>query len=346
MLTGGGTGGHAYPAIAIAEALRSAVGNESECELLYLGSKNSLEERLAHVAGIPFACVSSRKLSRRFSPQAGLVGVTLVRGLVEAMSLLRRFQPDIVIGTGGYVTAAVALAQAARRGYLLIHEQNVIPGRTNLWLSKFATRVCLTFDDSMRYFPAHKCVVTGLPIRSDLVRLPRKEVSRNSLGLSVDLFTILVLGGSQGAQALNNVVAGSVTELSKLPVQIYHQVGERNFEEINARREHAHWSHYHVRAYIDDMALAYSAADLVVGRSGASTVAEITCAGLPAIFVPYPYAYADHQRYNAEFVARRGGALVVLETEFTSEKLITLVQELLASPERLVGMGEASRSLG
>lgn len=242
--------------------------------------------------------------------------------------------------------AAVALAQAARRGSLLIHEQNLIPGRTNLWLSKFATRICLTFDDSMRYFPAHKCVVTGLPIRSNLVRLPRKDVSRNSLGLSVDLFTILVLGGSQGAQALNHVVAGSVTELSKLPIQIYHQVGERNFDEIDARREHAAWSHYYVRAYINDMALAYSAADLVVGRSGASTVAEITCAGLPAIFVPYPYAYADHQRYNAEFVATRGGALVVPETEFTSEKLVTLVQELLASPEKLVRMGEASRSLG
>lgn len=275
-----------------------------------------------------------------------MAGITLVRGFVEAMSLLRKFQPDIVIGTGGYVTAAVALAQAVRRGCLLIHEQNLIPGRTNLLLSKFATRICLTFDDSMRYFPAHKCVVTGLPIRSDLVRLPRKEVSRNSLGLSVDLFTILVLGGSQGARALNNVIADSVMELSKLPVQVYHQVGERNFDERDAGCEHTGWSHYHVCAYINDMALAYAAADLVVGRCGASTVAEITCAGLPAILVPYPYAYADHQRYNAEFVARRGGALVVLESEFTPEKLVTLVQELLASPEKLARMGEASRSLG
>lgn len=260
--------------------------------------------------------------------------------------MLRKFQPDIVISTGGYVAAAVALAQAARRGCMLIHEQNVIPGRTNLWLSKFATRICLTFSDSMRYFPTHKCVVTGLPIRSDLVRLPPKGVSRKSLGLSVELFTILVLGGSQGARALNQVVADSMTKLSNLPVQVYHQTGERDFDQANAKRERVGWDHYHICAYIDDMALAYSAADLVVGRCGASTVAEITTAGLPAIFVPYPYAYADHQRYNAEFVARRGAALVVLESEFTPEKLVTLVRELLASPEKLVRMGEASRSLG
>jgi UDP-N-acetylglucosamine--N-acetylmuramyl-(pentapeptide) pyrophosphoryl-undecaprenol N-acetylglucosamine transferase len=293
-----------------------------------------------------FKGLPGRQLARRFSPEIVLTMATLVRGFAEAMYWLGKFKPDLVISTGGYVSASVVLAQAVRRGLILIHEQNVIPGRTNLWLSRFASRICLTFEDSIHYFPASKSIVTGLPVRPDLIQLPEQEEARKALGLDTELFTVLVIGGSQGARKLNDVVTESIAALASLPIQILHQSGERNYDEVCIKQKAMGCRNYHVRAYIDEMALAYAAADLVVARCGASTVAEVTCVGLPAIFVPYPYAYADHQTYNGKFVARRGAALLIPEKELTAEKLVDAITKLMTSPETLAKMREASKSLG
>lgn len=343
MLTGGGTGGHAYPAISIGEAVRDRF---PDCELLYLGSKNSLESRLANEAGIPFVGLTSRKLGKLLSPGTVLTAGALAKGFVEAWQVLRTFRPDVVIGTGGYAAAAVLLAQVIRRGRIIIHEQNTVPGRTNLWLGRFATRVCLTFEDSAKYFPADRTAVTGLPVRSGLLNLPEKERARDQLDLDPKLFTILVLGGSQGARRLNEVIADSIPALSRLPVQVLHQVGERNYEEAENRRTSIGSERYHVRAYLDDMRTAYAAADLVIGRCGASTIAEITVLGLPAILVPYPYAYADHQRLNGEFMARSGAAVLIDESEFDAERLVDVIERLVDSPAELKRMADSSRALG
>jgi len=290
--------------------------------------------------------LTSRPLKRVFSPGTVLTAAALARGLAEALGALNRFKPDVVIGTGGYVSASVLLAQALRRGRIIIHEQNAVPGRTNLWLSRFACKICVTFEDSTRYFPPGKTFVTGLPIRLELLSLPVKEDARTALGLEPGRFTILVLGGSQGAKRLNNVIADAIPLLSELPVQVLHQAGERNYEEAEARRESAGWDGYRVYAYFDDMRPAYGSADLVVSRCGASTVAEITAVGLPAIFMPYPYAYADHQRYNGEFVARKGGGIVISDAEISPELLTGVVERFLKSPADLAKMAEASRRLG
>ena len=290
--------------------------------------------------------MTSRPLKKMLSPGSVLTAVALAGGFAQALKALNGFKPDVVIGTGGYVSASVLLAQAFRRGRILIHEQNVLPGRTNRWLSRFASKICVTFEDSISYFPPGKTVVTGLPIRSELLGLPGEEEARAALGLEPGKFTILVLGGSQGARRLNDVVAGSIPRLRAMPVQVLHQAGERNYEEAEARRKSAGWAAYHVHAYFDDMRLAYGAADLVVCRCGASTVAEITAVGLPAILVPYPYAYADHQRYNGEFVARNGGGIVISDADINAELLADAVERFLASPEKLERMAEASRNLG
>lgn len=346
VLTGGGTGGHAYPAISIAEALRALPNGAPDCELLYLGSRDSLEARLAASAGIPFVGLTGRKLRKVLSPGSILTAAALAAGFVQALRELRRFKPDLVIGTGGYASAAVVLAQALRRGKTLIHEQNMVPGRTNLWLSRFATRICVTFEDSIKYFPSGKTFVTGLPVRSELLSLPAKEKARAALGLEPGTFTILVLGGSQGAQRLNEVVAESVPDLSRLPVQLLHQTGQRNHDEAARRRESVGWDRYHLRAYFDDMRPVYAAADLVVSRCGASTVAEITAVGLPAILVPYPYAYADHQRLNGEFLADKDAAIVVTDADLSAERLTSAVRRLVESPAELKKMADASRGLG
>lgn len=343
VLTGGGTGGHAYPAISIAEALRSEL---PECELLYIGSKNSLEARLATEAGLDFFGITSRKLTKLISPDTVLTAASLTGGFAEAVAKLRRFNPDVVIGTGGYASAAVVMAQALRRGKTIILEQDVIPGRTNRWLSRFASRICVAFEDAAWRFPGRKVILTGSPIRASLLDLPKKEIARSVLGLDDDRFTVLVLGGSQGARRLNEVTADAAPRFIGLPVQVLHQVGQRNYGDAEERRAACGWKHYHVRAYIDDMRNAYGAADLVMCRCGSSTIAEITAIGLPAILVPYPYAHADHQRLNAEYVAYYGGGIVVNDSDLSADFFAGTVQRLAASPEEVQRMSEASRSLG
>lgn len=345
ILTGGGTGGHVYPAISIAEALRDVCAG-SECDLLYLGSRNGPEAHLADAAGIEFCGLTSRKMGKLLSPEGILTVASFGKGFSEAFGILRKFKPDLVIGTGGYASAAVVMAGRLRGGKTLIHEQNVLPGRTNLWLSKFVSKICVTFEDSMKHFPKGKTVVTGLPIRSELLLLPDKKAARAAMGLNLDVFTILVLGGSQGAKKLNQIVGDSIAGLKGLPIQIMHQAGQKNFEEAEERCKSAGWQRYNVRPYLDDMQSAYGAADLVICRCGASTIAEITAIGLPAILVPYPYAYADHQRYNGEFVAGQGGGILICEADLNNKLLVSIIRRLVGSKGELARMAASSKKLG
>ncbi len=343
VLTGGGTGGHAYPAISIGRAIRAQL---PDCDLLYIGSRNGMEEAMAAEAGIPFVGLTSRKMGRLVSFGTVLTAASLGKGFVEALAVLRRSKPDMVIGTGGYVAAAVVLAQAMRGGKTLIHEQNMVPGRTNGLLARFASRICVSFEDTKNAFPREKTVVTGLPVRPEILDVPDKAESRRRLGLDPDKFTVLVFGGSQGARTLNNAVASALPRLRELPVQVLHQAGKRNFDEVSQAAGSVGWSGYHLRAYLDDMASAYGAADMVVCRSGASTVCEITVVGLPAVFVPYPFAITNEQRLNARYVADRGGAVVIEDADFSGEALAGHVERLHDSPDDLRKMREASRQLG
>ncbi len=343
VLTGGGTGGHAYPAISIGRAIRSEV---PDCELLYIGSRNGMEEGMAASAEIPFVGLTSRKLGRMLSFDTILTALSLGKGFVEALGTLRRFKPDLVIGTGGYVAASVVLAQALRGGKSLIHEQNMVPGRTNSLLAKFASRICVSFEDALKCFPAGRTVFTGLPVRPELLKVPERTVSRRKLGLDPEKFTVLVFGGSQGAQTLNRAVASALPRLKGMPIQLFHQAGKRNFGEAEESAKSAGWADYHLRAFVEDMAAAYGAADLIVCRSGASTVCEITIVGLPAIFVPYPFAITNEQRLNAKYVADHGGAAVIEDAEFTGDALANHIERFLNAPEELQRMAEASKKLG
>lgn len=343
VLAGGGTGGHAYPAISIAEALKKEIPN---IELLYMGSEGGVEARLAAEAGLTFRGLPSRKLKKLFSPSTLLAGGTLVKGFLKAKSILDGFKPDMVIGTGGYAAAAVVMAQAWRKGKTVIHEQNAVPGRTNLWLSRYASVICITFDDAAKFFPMDKTFATGLPIRSNLLNLPSKEEARKMLGLETDLFTVLVLGGSQGAVTLNDATSEAIPMLSGCRMQIVHQAGPRNIEKVERARAAHGWNRYHVKAYFDDMAAVYASADLVMCRCGASTIAEITAVGLPSILVPYPHAYADHQRFNGNVVSRRGGGIMVEDSDLTAKSFAEMAQKLMASPEELERMAMSSRVLG
>ncbi len=266
------------------------------------------------------------------------------RAYFERGGFSGEFKPDVVLGTGGYTTAAVLLAQWSRGGPVVIHEQNAVPGRTNRWLGRISSRVCVTYQDSKSFFPAAKVVVTGMPVRQEFASLLPKPAARRALGLAEGVFTILVVGGSQGAKRLNDLILGAWPLVDDGATQVLHQVGERNLAEVESRHVVIAEA-YHVSAYID-MPLALAAADVVVARSGASTIAEVTSAGVPAVLIPYPHAYADHQRLNAGHVSDAGAAVLCEEGGASSEILADILKGLRASPDRLSTMHAASASLG
>ena len=257
----------------------------------------------------------------------------------------------MVIGTGGYTTAAVLIAQRLIRGRIVIHEQNTVPGRTNLWLAHISDRVCLSFEGSTRYFARGNTVLTGLPIRKDFAALPGKTEARRTLGLAEDAFTILVVGGSQGAKRINELMLDAWPTIDDGATQVVHQVGGRNIEEVRSRflqrfgeADAQVGGRYRIEAYVE-MPVAMAAADLLIGRSGASTVAEIAAAGLPSILIPYPFAVANEQKLNAEYLSERGAAVVREESECSPEELSRMVLDLRSSPEKLGAMASASAAL-
>ncbi|MGI6295902.1 MAG: undecaprenyldiphospho-muramoylpentapeptide beta-N-acetylglucosaminyltransferase [Armatimonadota bacterium] len=341
-LTGGGTGGHVYPAISIAQALQQL---HPGVELLYIGSSHGPEGDIAQGAGLEFIPIPSGPISKSLSLRNMRSLAQLMTGVFRARRVLKQFNPDVVVGTGGYVTAAILLAQRTLGGKIVIHEQNAKPGRTNTLLSKIADKVCVTFDSSTAYLPKSKTEVTGLPIRSQLRHLPAKAEARQQLGLDKDLFTVVAVGGSQGAQKPNEIIAGAWPLIDDGSTQLLHQVGQRNIDNMRAHlgKPEQH-PHYHVEAYID-MPLGLAGADLIISRSG-GTVAEITAAGKPSILFPYPYHKDQHQKRNAEHLVEHGAAIMCEDLSTTSEQLAEIIARLRKSPGELSKMAEASKSLG
>ena len=271
--------------------------------------------------------------------------IKLLLGVFRARKLLDRFSPDIVLGTGGYTSAAVLLAQKLRRGKLVIHEQNAVPGRTNLWLSRWADLVCVSFEESISYFKQKsktRLVYTGMPVRKEFASLPDKNTARRSLGLDSEMFTLLVVGGSQGARKLNEVAVDMWPLIDDGSNQVMHQTGARNLNDVLSKAEGLSNSEcYHITDYLD-MRVALASADLVLSRSGASTLAEISAAGLPSLLAPYPFAYADHQRLNANVFCKRRAAIMLSEESLSAASIASVVVKLRNKPSLLASMSKRS----
>jgi len=352
LLAAGGTGGHIYPGITIAQTLLERI---PDAELLFVGAKGGLEAELVPRAGFAFEAIPARYLRRRLSAEALLTAWTAWRGFREAWRIVGRFRPDVAVGTGGYVSGPVVLAAALRRVPTVIQEQNAYPGLTSRLLAKAARRIALGSEAAARYFPrTGKVVVTGNPIRRDILVRTRAEAIA-SLGLDAARKTVLVFGGSQGGRSINNaVVEAAPALLARGDVQIVHQTGKIHFADVAARAgaaprpagDGASAGHWHIVPFIHDMPAAYAAADLVVCRAGAITLAEIAARGLPAVLVPYPFAAERHQDANAAELARAGAAVVVPDAELTGPALAQTVSGLLDDEERRTRMAAAARRLG
>ena len=322
VFTTGGTGGHIFPALATAMALKKEV---SAVELLFLGTTHGPEGKLAKSCGIPFQGLDVQGFLGR-GLRSVKASLKMVKAIFEARSILKDFKPDGVAGFGSYAAFAPILAAQLSGIPTVLHEQNALAGMSNRFLGALAKRICLSMPKTSGV-NLKKCVLTGNPVRQVFLDLPKpaEPISRSHL---------LVMGGSQGAHALNAFMVEHLAAFKEARVQIFHQTGEADFLKVQkAYLEHG-FSDSSVAPFVNDMASLYQWADLILCRSGASTVAELLVSGLPAIFVPFPYAIADHQRVNADGVAKMGAAYVVLE-ENLGENCLNLIFKLLRDPEKL-----------
>jgi UDP-N-acetylglucosamine--N-acetylmuramyl-(pentapeptide) pyrophosphoryl-undecaprenol N-acetylglucosamine transferase len=350
VVSGGGTGGHIFPALAVCEGLRR---KKPDCELLYIGSASGMETEIVPKAGIAFQGVTARKLRKLVSISTIGVALSLVRGYQEARQYLRAFKTEAIVGTGGYVAAAAALAGKSLGIPTVILAPDAIPGRTNRMLARFARRICVVFDETADCFPAAKTVVTGVPLRSGVVAPP--EIDRiGALGrfapLAPDRFTVLVIGGSQGARAVNEIVVEALPALLNAGMQVLHQTGPKNLPDVLAAAKALGLGKdtpYYPVAFLDEteVPLAYRAADAIVCRGGISTLCEVTANALPALIVPLPTAYADHQTANAKALARAGAALCYPEFDLHPDGLVAELTQLRDTPGRMEEMARASRAV-
>ncbi len=336
LIAAGGTGGHIYPGIAVAQEM---LRRDIESVVRFVGTARGLESKLVSQAGfeLSFIDISGLKNVSAIARVRGLA--RLPRGLHSARQVITEVKPNVVIGAGGYVSGPVLLTAALLRVPTLVMESNALPGWTNRVLARFVDRAAVSFDESLPYFRG-KAVVTGNPVRREFFELPVRQRAGTTLSL-------LVFGGSQGARAINEAMVGALTDLVSLKVRlkIVHQTGLADLERVQSGYAAAGWENAEVRAYIEDMVKAFAAADLVICRAGATTTAELIAAGKAAIMVPFPLAADDHQRKNAEALEQAGAAKMILQQELTPKKLAAEIKSLLAEPETLSRMETAGRHL-
>jgi UDP-N-acetylglucosamine--N-acetylmuramyl-(pentapeptide) pyrophosphoryl-undecaprenol N-acetylglucosamine transferase len=331
ILAGGGTGGHVIPALAIANELKKNYG----AEVLFIGTARGIENRLVPAAGFPLQLVRVGALKNVSLITRAKTAFDLPRAVWDAGRMLNEFAPDVVIGVGGYASGPAMLAALVKHIPTLAFEPNVVPGFANRAVARFVSAAAVHFEETAKCF--RHAEVTGVPVRSAFFEIATKRAGTP---------TLLVFGGSQGAHAINEAMIRCLPELQREApgIRIIHQTGERDYNDALAAYRELGES-VEVFKFIEDMPAAFARADLVVCRSGASTVAEIAAAGKPAIFVPFPRAADDHQRVNAEALERAGAAVVVEESKLEGVWLAETIAALLGDSKRLVRMSDAARSL-
>jgi UDP-N-acetylglucosamine--N-acetylmuramyl-(pentapeptide) pyrophosphoryl-undecaprenol N-acetylglucosamine transferase len=331
IIAGGGTGGHVIPALAIAQQLKKQFG----AEILFIGTARGIETRLVPQAGFPLQLIQVGALKNVSLMTRAKTMFDLPRAISACSRMLTEFDPEVVIGVGGYASGPAMVAALRRRLPTLAFEPNVVPGFANRMIARWVSAAAVHFEETCQYFP--HCRVTGVPVRGAFFSIAPKVSGAP---------TLLVFGGSQGARAINNAMIESLPGLrANIPgIHIIHQTGERDYDRVLAAYQQSGISG-EVHKFIDDMPTTFARADLLVCRSGASTVGEITAAAKPAIFVPFPAAADDHQNVNARALERAGAAVVVEESNLGAAYLVETVGTLIGDAPRLRSMGDAARAL-
>ena len=337
LIAAGGTGGHIYPGIAVANEI---MRRDPLSVVRFVGTVKGLETRLVPKAGFELSIIESTGL-KNVGLLAKVRGLLLLpKSIFAARRLIRGFRPDIVVGAGGYVSGPVLLAAAFMHRPTLVMDSNALPGWTNRRLARYVDKAAVSFAEALPYFRG-KGVLTGNPVRSEFFEIPAKQ--RDGAHVS-----LLVFGGSQGARAINEAMIAALPGLGsqKKLLHVMHQTGAADFEKVRRGYEAAGWQdNADVRPYIDDMVAEFANADLIISRAGATTSAELVAAGKAAIMVPFPLAADDHQRKNAEALQAAGAAQMILQQELSGARLADEINNLLAAPEGIDQMETASRKL-
>lgn len=338
LLSGGGTGGHIYPAVAIANELKK---RHSNANILFVGAKDRMEMEKVPQAGYEIIGLNIAGIQRSLSLQNLSFPFKLIHSLYKAGKILRNFKPHIVIGTGGFASGPT-LYMASRKGIpCLIQEQNSYPGITNKILAKHVEKICVAYDGLERFFPNDKLVKTGNPVREDLLTVDQKRAKAMAhFSLDLSKRTLVILGGSLGARAINRAVESHLDQLLELEIQIVWQCGRLYYEEY---KTHGDREGVQVFEFIKEMDLLYAAADVLISRAGAGSISELCIVGKPVIFIPSPNVAEDHQTMNARSVSEQGAAVLLPEKEI--EELPEKVRELIADKELRDQLGQKIKTL-
>ena len=346
LLSGGGTGGHVYPAIAIANKIKE---ENPDCEILFVGTEKGIESEIVPKYGYNLKTVTVQGFRRKIDFENVKRVFKLCKGLEQSRRIVKKFKPDIVIGTGGYVSGPVLFNAALNKTITIVHEQNSFPGVTNKILSKVCTKVLTSFEDSHERFPQEsrdKLVLTGNPVRKEILQT-RKSTARRKLGISEDKKMVLCYGGSGGSEEINDAMKFVIQNMVKEDIAFIFATGKVYYDEfMESIKDIELKSYQRVVPYLDDMADGLAASDIVIGSAGAISLAEITALGKPSIIIPKAYTAENHLEYNAKSIEAQGAGIAILEKDLTPEKLNEVVFKLLGDRELLIDMGNASKSIG
>jgi UDP-N-acetylglucosamine--N-acetylmuramyl-(pentapeptide) pyrophosphoryl-undecaprenol N-acetylglucosamine transferase len=335
LVMAGGTGGHVFPGIAVAEWWKEQGG-----EVAWLGTEHGLDTKLVPPTGIPFYPVAIKGLRGKGLKSYAMAPWKIFRAVTQSLSLMRKINPDVVLSMGGYVAGPGGVAAKLLRKPLVVHEQNAIPGATNTILAKFASKVLEAFPDS---FPKKaKAEWVGNPVRKDILSIASPEMRFSK---QHEKLKLLIIGGSQGAQKINNVLPKMLAMMDENHrPDVWHQAGAKHFDDVLSfyRNENIKGK---VVSFIDNMAEAFSWADLIICRSGALTVSEIAAVGIGSILIPFTHAVDDHQTANANFLAKQKAAIIIQERDLTPEKLMSVLNEIISTPNAVLDMAKHAREL-
>ena len=328
IISGGGTGGHIFPALAIAKSLEEKV---DEIEFLFVGAKNRMEMEKVPLSGYPIKGLWISGLQRRFTSKNLLFPFKLLFSLIRAFQIVKKFKPDIAIGTGGFASGPLMYVAAKKNIPCIIQEQNSYPGITNKILSKYVNKICVAYDKMERFFPKEKLIFTGNPIRKELLNLPNEKTkSFEHFKINKDAFTVLVIGGSLGALSINSAIKNGLVKIKQSQINLIWQTGLPYFNIANQSVNEINSKNIIAYPFIKEMDLAYNVADIVVSRAGAIAISELCCIGKPTILVPSPNVSEDHQYKNAQSLVNKNAAVLVKDIEANSKlvnKLIDLVND-------------------
>ena len=346
LLSGGGTGGHVYPAIAIANKIKE---ENPDAEILFVGTEKGIESEIIPKYGYELKTVTVQGFKRKIDLDNVKRVFKLFKGLEESRKVVKKFKPDIVIGTGGYVSGPVLFNAAMSKVPTVVHEQNSFPGVTNKILAKMVTTVLTSFEDSHQRFPEgtrEKLVLTGNPVRKEIL-VARKSIARRNLGITEDKKMVLCYGGSGGSRKINEAMKLVVKNMVKDDVAFIFATGKSYYDEFMNSIEDLNLKPYQrVVPYLEDMANALAASDLVIGSAGAISLAEITALGKPSIIIPKAYTAENHQEYNAKSIEKQGAGIAILERNLTDISLNDAVIKLLGNKEELLEMANKSKEIG